>query len=130
MAKGIVRKLDELGRITLPIEVRRMFELSGGDKVGLSLDGQVIRVSKTISGMNRPLDHLGRIALPIEYRRTLGLKEKDPIDMYIDNGEIYMQKDGCEWCGEINGLIKVLDHKLCTVCATVVAAAALGDLEG
>ncbi len=129
MAKGIVRKIDELGRITLPIEVRRMFEISSDDRVGLNLDGQVIRVSKTIVGMNRPLDHLGRIALPIEYRRTLGLKEKDPVDMYIDNGEICIQKVGCEWCGEINDLIKVQDHNLCIACAAAVTAAAVRVLE-
>jgi bifunctional DNA-binding transcriptional regulator/antitoxin component of YhaV-PrlF toxin-antitoxin module len=117
MAKGIVRKIDELGRITLPIEIRRRFELKDSDRVGLQLDGQVIRISKHITGMSRPLDSLGRIALPIEYRRALGLGERHMLDMYIDDGDICIGKDGCEWCGSGEDLMDINGHCLCRKCA-------------
>lgn len=35
---GIIRKIDELGRVVLPIEVRRMLSLAEKDSVGFYLD--------------------------------------------------------------------------------------------
>lgn len=125
MAYGIVRSLDELGRITLPIEVRKLLGITGGDRVGLRLDGQVIRISKTITGMSRPLDQLGRIAVPIEYRRTLGMQEKAPMDMYIEDGEICLVKVGCEWCSSTDNLFEINGHKLCRKCAFSVVDAVM-----
>lgn len=130
MAKGIVRKLDELGRITLPIEVRRRFDLKEGDRLGLQLDGQVIRISKHITGMSRPLDELGRITLPIEYRRTLSIGENGQVDTYVDGEEICLQKFGCEWCSNTNDLVEINGHKLCISCMAAVTAAAVKVLEG
>lgn len=42
MKLGIARKLDDLGRITLPIELRRTFEIEEGDKVEIFTDNNVI----------------------------------------------------------------------------------------
>lgn len=39
---GIVRKLDELGRITLPKELRRTFEINEGDSVEIYVDEDAI----------------------------------------------------------------------------------------
>jgi len=43
---GIVRKLDELGRITLPVEIRRSLNLEEGDAMGISVDGNKIIIVK------------------------------------------------------------------------------------
>ena len=43
---GIVRKLDELGRIVLPIEMRRSFGLEEKDPVEILVDGDTIVLRK------------------------------------------------------------------------------------
>ena len=48
---GIVRKLDELGRITLPIELRRTLGVCDKDALEISVEGAKIILSK-----NEPAD--------------------------------------------------------------------------
>jgi len=43
---GIVRKLDELGRVVLPIEIRRTFNLAEKDAVDICVDGDCIILKK------------------------------------------------------------------------------------
>lgn len=45
-ATGIVRKLDELGRIVLPIELRRTLHLAEKDAVEIYVDGENIILRK------------------------------------------------------------------------------------
>ena len=44
--KGIVRRLDELGRIVLPIEMRRSFDLAEHDRVEIFMEGDTIVLRK------------------------------------------------------------------------------------
>ena len=44
--KGIVRRLDELGRIVLPIEMRRSFDLAEHDRVEICMEGNSIVLRK------------------------------------------------------------------------------------
>jgi len=43
---GIVRKVDELGRVVLPVEMRRLLNISEKDKVEISLDGENVILCK------------------------------------------------------------------------------------
>lgn len=45
---GIVRKIDELGRIVLPIEIRRNLSIYEHDAVEIHTDGDIIILSKHI----------------------------------------------------------------------------------
>lgn len=45
-ATGIVRKIDELGRIVLPIEFRQGMELEPKDGVELYMDGKNLIIKK------------------------------------------------------------------------------------
>lgn len=45
-ATGIVRKLDELGRIVLPIEMRRTFGLAEKDAIEIYVEGDCIILKK------------------------------------------------------------------------------------
>ncbi len=45
-ATGIVRKIDELGRVVLPIELRRTMNLEVRDPVEIFLDGDAIVLRK------------------------------------------------------------------------------------
>jgi len=122
MARGIVRKIDELGRITLPMEYRRAMDLEPGTFMDLYIEGKVIHLKK---GKGRKLDELGRYTLPIEVRRSLGIAEKDPVDMYMAGEEICVRKNSkeCAICGrtgELFELYPVKEVHICKNCALAV----------
>ena len=43
---GIVRKMDKLGRLVIPNETRKMFNLNEGDPVEIFTDGDKIIIKK------------------------------------------------------------------------------------
>ena len=43
---GIVRKVDELGRIVLPIELRRTLDIAGRDELEIYLDDDKVVLKK------------------------------------------------------------------------------------
>ena len=43
---GVVRKVDELGRIVLPIELRRTLDISEKDSLEIYVDGSAIILKK------------------------------------------------------------------------------------
>ncbi len=44
MATGIVRKIDDLGRIVIPAEMRRVLGIKEGDELEISLDGSHVEI--------------------------------------------------------------------------------------
>ena len=45
---GIVRKVDELGRIVLPIELRRTLDIAEKDALEIYVDGDAIMLKKYV----------------------------------------------------------------------------------
>ena len=43
---GIVRKVDELGRVVIPIEIRNKFDISEKDPIEIYVDGSTIILKK------------------------------------------------------------------------------------
>jgi AbrB family transcriptional regulator, transcriptional pleiotropic regulator of transition state genes len=43
---GVARKVDQLGRVVLPAEVRRRFGIRPGDMVEIAIDSDAIHLSK------------------------------------------------------------------------------------
>jgi transcriptional pleiotropic regulator of transition state genes len=43
---GVARKVDQLGRVVLPAEVRRHFHISPGDLVEIAVDSDAILLTK------------------------------------------------------------------------------------
>ena len=43
---GIVRQVDKLGRIVLPIEIRKVFDLNEGDSIAIFTDSDQIILQK------------------------------------------------------------------------------------
>lgn len=43
---GMARKVDDLGRIVLPVETRRMLGIAAGDELEIAVDGASIVLSK------------------------------------------------------------------------------------
>jgi transcriptional pleiotropic regulator of transition state genes len=48
---GIVRKMDELGRIVIPKELRRTLDIKEKDPVEIFIDGEQIILKKYVSAM-------------------------------------------------------------------------------
>ncbi len=44
MTTGIVRKIDDLGRIVIPAEMRRVLGIQEGDQLEISLDGNHVEI--------------------------------------------------------------------------------------
>ena len=125
--KGIVRKIDELGRITLPMEYRKTFGVEVGENAPavMHLTGNVMRIElkpEKAVGLVRFLDGLGRLTLPIEVRRTLGFEDRQEVDMYIEGNEICVTKavPGCIICGSSEQLMEVQGIKICRDCGVKV----------
>jgi transcriptional pleiotropic regulator of transition state genes len=63
---GIIRNLDELGRIVIPIEIRKRFGLTERDALEISVNNQTILLNRPRSacvfcGATRSLvEHMGR----------------------------------------------------------------------
>ena len=117
MAKGIIRKIDEQGRVVIPIEIRRAAGAMDRERFNLYFEDGVIHLSK---GQGRRLDELGRYTIPKELRRVNGWETEQPMDVFLEGDEICIRKFGCEWCEETEDLIEVDGHKLCRKCAEKV----------
>ena len=46
MNTAMVRKIDDLGRIVIPAETRRLFNIHEGDELAISVDGDSIIIRK------------------------------------------------------------------------------------
>lgn len=104
--KGIARRLDQVGRITLPIEYRRTFgvELHENAPVGIYTEGNIIKLHikpVVFKGMVRCLDELGRLTLPIEIRKSLKFDDLELVDMWVEEERICIRKASlqCVICG-------------------------------
>lgn len=110
MAKGIVRKLDHLGRIDIPIEYRRSLKYAEQEGLDLYIESNVIHLKK---GQGRRIDKVGRYVIPKEVRTTLSFGERQELDIFIVGDELCIQKVGCEWCNASDNLIEIEGHLLC-----------------
>ena len=79
------RKIDELGRIVLPIDMRNYYKIANGDSVVLLPVREGIQIAKTdLFILNQlpndvvvTVDELGRIVIPSAFRKQFGLEAKD-----------------------------------------------------
>jgi transcriptional pleiotropic regulator of transition state genes len=127
MIKGIVRKIDKLGRIVPPKEFRIALGITEGSEVDMYLDGKIIRVrlaQKPYKGIVRGIESLGRVDLPIEYRRSLRLGQCDAVDMWLNGEEICISRATlqCVICEseDESSLMEVDGVLICRPCAVKV----------
>lgn len=117
MSKGIVRKIDELGRVVIPIEIRRTTGIDISAHTDLFIENGIIRLSK---GYGRGIDELGRYCIPKEIRRRHGWGIGQEMEIFEDSGNICIKKVGCEWCDNTEDLHEVKGHCICKDCALAV----------
>lgn len=121
MARGLIRNIDELGRVTIPIDFRRQTDITGLDMVDAVIEGGIVKLSK---GRGRKLDKLGRYTIPMELRKSFGWSIGQAMDIYVEGNQICIKKNGCEWCDNTEDLIKVKGHHICKACAAEIKSIA------
>ncbi|MEE6449842.1 AbrB/MazE/SpoVT family DNA-binding domain-containing protein [Gottfriedia acidiceleris] len=94
---GIIRKLDDLGRIVLPKELRNTMNLENNAPFEIYFeDGKIILTkydeNSGLSGIVRRLDDLGRIVLPKELRKMLNLNKYEPFEVFIEEQRIILKQ--------------------------------------
>lgn len=127
---GIVRKIDELGRVTLPIELRRNLGIEEKDPIEIFVESGAIILKKheetaetsKNTGIVRKIDELGRVTLPIEIRRMLDIEEKDPIEIHVDDTLLFLKKyyASCIFCGNLEENVLYLGKYVCKKCRTAL----------
>lgn len=81
------RKIDELGRVVLPIDLRNYYGITHGDEVVLLPVRGGIQIAKAEffimdqlpKDVTVHVDELGRIIIPSVFRKQYGLEAKDTL---------------------------------------------------
>lgn len=107
---GIVRRLDEIGRITLPMELRKTMNIESRDPLEIHVEKDMIVITKYDeilgeSGIVRKIDDLGRIVLPKEFKYTLKLKLNNNLEIFTDEKRIILKQCFLDKVCMITGVI-------------------------
>lgn len=127
---GIVRRVDQLGRIVVPKEIRKNLNIvEVVDSMEIYLEDGMIVFKKfdgnvAAAGIVRRVDQLGRVVLPIELRRMLNIvEEKDALEIFIDDGAILLKKyePACTFCGNFKDITLFKGKNICFGCIAEIA---------
>lgn len=122
---GIVRKVDQLGRIVIPKELRKALKIVEiEDSLEIYMEDGTIVLKKIpdeieAEGVARKVDQLGRIVLPIELRRMLDIvEERDSLEIYIDSEKIFLKKymPACIFCSDARNIYSFKGKNICLNC--------------
>ena len=91
--RGMVRRVDNLGRILIPKEYRSELGLESNSRIDLAVlaDGLLILPADT-AGPARRIDNLGRVNIPVTARRMLDIDFHDPLEMFLLRDGIFIRK--------------------------------------
>ena len=122
---GMIRKVDELGRVVIPSEIRKIFDFVEKSPVELSVHGtdlilEIPKINENAEGIGliKLFDELGRITIPIEIRNKLGFEVKSEIEILIEGRSIILRKylTSCVFCGKEKNFIEFKSKKVCNTC--------------
>lgn len=93
----VIKKVDELGRIQIPLEIREKVNFLEKDKIDVYIKNNMIILEKNhdeneIKGIIRRVDELGRIVLPIEVREKLNIEENNELEICLEGNTIILKK--------------------------------------
>lgn len=117
---GIVRRLDELGRVVIPVDYKvddfieesTIYLFRIGEYVVFKAENEDNR------GIEKTLDELGRAVINIEIRRDLNWEYKDFIAVWRIENYIVMKKveNKCIFCKSTEELIEFKNKLICKNC--------------
>lgn len=97
-AVASVRKVDELGRVVLPRELRDYLDLKSHDVVAVSEHDNAIILQKYFPAESehtenmRKIDELGRVHLPKEIRTRLFVEPRDSLTIRLGSDGLILEK--------------------------------------
>lgn len=127
---GIIRRIDDLGRLVFPIEIRRILDIEVGDKMEIYVADNTIvckkyvpSVSQMATSIVRPLDVLGRTVIPMELRKMLSLPHKAAMQIFVEGDAIILKEyeEKCVFCGSSADLLDFKNKRICAVCKEQLA---------
>ena len=117
---GIIRKLDELGRLVIPSEYRKGKVVDGETPVKVHNIGDyvIVELLDKADKDTKKFDELGRIVVQIEIRKRLNWNRYDKIKIWDYEKYFIMQKEKneCVFCGRKDNLMKYKNQLLCEQC--------------
>ena len=120
-ATGIVRKVDALGRVVIPKEIRDERNIKNGIKIEICLEKDMISLqphteNTAAAGMIRKLDSLGRVVLPKSLCERLHLHEDSPLEIFVEEDKIFFRlyKTEAEMVKAIEDISGDLTEKACS----------------
>ncbi len=120
MNLNIMRKIDELGRVVLPIQIREFLNIETGATLCITFENGELHLSKDRKPtMLRKVDELGRVVLPVEALRALNLREKSIVNIRCVDNEIVVRPSvpTCCICGSEEGLnTSLFERPICEKC--------------
>ncbi len=91
----MVRRIDELGRIVIPKELRNSLKLNSGDAMEIELDGSkqlIIRKTSSLQGMEEELFNIAKVLNELTNATIIFANEEKIIISYGKTSEIYLDK--------------------------------------
>ncbi len=123
MSTNIVytRRLDELGRIVIPIDYRNELGFVEGADISIRAinDCIILKLAKENESVaTRKLDELGRIVIQKEFRMEYSWNEKDILQIYLHKDMIILKKyeNKCIFCFKEKHLEDFKGKKICNSC--------------
>ena len=114
------RRIDRLGRIVIPSEVRNKIGLKARDEVFINVVGEEIHLSKESKTyfVSRRLDDLCRLCIPMEIRSKLSIANNAKLDCVFEYDVIKLSRSKvcCVMCGGSEDVKDVKMIRLCQEC--------------
>ena len=119
--RGIIRKLDELGRVVIPIDFRSRNVKDGVTNAEIYQIGKyvVIEILENEYEKKKKFDELGRIVINVEYRSKLNWLEKDEIEIWNYNDKYFILRKvekECVFCFSNENLVEFKKSFICEKC--------------
>ncbi len=114
------RKIDELGRVLIPIEMRRMLGIEADDELFIGMkDGNLYATKEFVEGfIKRRVDYLSRVVIPVEYRRALSFGDGPKVNITLEKDRVKISKINayCTFCGSHKDIKDVKGVRVCQSC--------------
>lgn len=117
---GVIRRVDELGRVVIPVEYRKESFKEGEEIYVFRIEDYIILSKSNFdnTALIKRIDEAGRVVIKKEFRTDLDWNEKDAISVWSFEDFIIMKKyeEKCVFCKTTLNLIEFKEKLICDDC--------------